>query len=153
MCRERLKSDPFHWKGCSWTLLLFISEFKYVSCYLGVTATDDMKSTCRISVNFGFTFESASMPSYCHIDRMDTFAFMVSKEYNDRGFVQCFLLDEVISRVDRDSPCFVRCKASEVLDMTHYSSKIATGMAGLENLGATCYLNALLQVKLFATIS
>ena len=35
----------------------------------------------------------------------------------------------------------------------NYDSKKMTGMVGLENLGATCYLNALLQVRMVVPTS
>ena len=45
----------------------------------------------------------------------------------------------------------VRIMANKYLDSHKlplgYNSKVATGMVGLANLGATCYLNALLQVQ------
>ena len=44
--------------------------------------------------------------------------------------------------------CHLRAIPKVVVLPYGYNSKVETGMVGLQNLGATCYLNALLQVNI-----
>ena len=67
----------------------------------------------------------------------------------NRGLDPCFNVSEFLPDAD-----FLEIKVAleEIFEPAnaplHYDSKIATNMVGLKNLGATCYLNALLQVIL-----
>lgn len=71
----------------------------------------------------------------------------------DRGFQALFANEELLLHRRPDGTCVVRCElvklpAASVVNQlpTSIESKAVTGMVGLENLGATCYLNALLQM-------
>ena len=72
---------------------------------------------------------------------------------SDRGFVRCFESDEVSTHSCPSGSFIIRCELqllppgvprSHLLGLTE--AKLTTGMVGLDNLGATCYLNALLQM-------
>lgn len=52
--------------------------------------------------------------------------------------------------LDADGALVLRAVATPYFDRSHYDTKEATGKVGLENDGATCYLNSLLQT-LFMT--
>jgi ubiquitin carboxyl-terminal hydrolase 7 len=74
-------------------------------------------------------------------------------EVIDQGFKICFPLDILLQNRWPDGSCTVRCELLSLLptllkdsSSPQTASKLATGMIGLDNLGATCYLNALLQM-------
>lgn len=105
----------------------------------------DMKPGYRITLRCGFTVESATSPTF-ELRTSERNVYDSSGDtYKDFGFRDASI-SVIWNRVASDSPCFFRCNMTELIDFANYSSKEATGMAGLENLGATCYLNALLQV-------
>jgi ubiquitin C-terminal hydrolase len=83
---------------------------------------------------------------------------------NDNGFFTMFPhasfvahLREVYSAENNIGASYVPLRLKVVLEVPylsmpiplHYNSKASTGLVGLENLGATCYLNALLQVCVY----
>lgn len=70
--------------------------------------------------------------------------------------MQCYILKIILHmHVFFDSTKYkMKVYMEEVFEPAYppllgYNSKKITGMVGLENLGATCYLNALLQVSIY----
>jgi ubiquitin C-terminal hydrolase len=45
--------------------------------------------------------------------------------------------------------CYIEEIFQPAIPPPHYKSKLATGMVGIENQGATCYLNSMLQVNYY----
>ena len=149
---DRISSSFVKWKGGTWKILLILNKERLkFSIYLGLQHTDDMDRNFYKNVAFSFVVESKSLPSYTSEKEAEaeyefTYEKLGSEGYNDRGFECYFDFEEVQRRVENDEPCLFRCNFYEVRTKMNYSSKKETGMVGLENLGATCYLNALLQM-------
>ena len=147
-------SPVVNWKGGSWKLLVkpYIDQYerKY-SLYLGLEKTTDMPLNFNVRVNYGFVFESRTERTYYGDEEKQGVHLFYDKafgngDYIDQGFEKLLDMDIVKTRAINDVPCFFRCSFYEVRNKFNYSSKKETGMVGLENLGATCYLNALLQM-------
>ena len=67
----------------------------------------------------------------------------------DWGFHECFKLGDLIAKLSADTrPVNFMCEIEDVVPDPPYNSKKATGLVGLKNQGATCYMNSLLQVRL-----
>ena len=88
------------------------------------------------------TFKKRANPADEDVGR--DHAFNIPMDYiRSNGFVE-------------DGKITIKCHLQEYIVpgkvKWNYNSKLETGMVGLHNLGATCYLNALLQVKNFLLI-
>ena len=81
---------------------------------------------------------------------------MDRKHFLDQGFQNAFhidcreLLNPNVGFLNAQRQITIRVNLDVVFKKTtppiNHNPKLVTGMVGLENLGATCYLNALLQV-------
>ena len=97
------------------------------------------------SVIGGFLFERAQ-------------AELQRSTFLDQGFNNCFVIEtrELINTnagyLNAQRQLTIRVMLDLAFQKTpppiNHNPKLVTGMVGLENLGATCYLNALLQVIL-----
>ena len=143
-----------NWKGGTWKLLVKPYQDAYeqkYSLYLGLQRTPDLPSPYSIKVTYSFVFESKTERTYFG-DEEKTCVYHFhdknfdSSGYMDQGFYNLMDMNVVKRRALVDGPCYFRCHFYEVRTKDNYSSKKETGMVGLENLGATCYLNALLQM-------
>jgi hypothetical protein len=70
---------------------------------------------------------------------------------HDHGTYESLFFSDILPHVDEKRLFRMKIEVTEILKARRnpapgYKSKEATGMVGLENLGATCYLNALLQM-------
>ena len=119
------------------------------------STSQDRGIVCSISnLNFFECFLFFSFLFFCFpfsISQADRYIFGSEKIEGrvDRGFNQWISIHEL-----KKDAVFLEMNVAleEIFEPTraplNYNSKRATDMVGLENLGATCYLNALLQVHL-----
>lgn len=139
----RRKSRPFLWKGVEWTILL-IFKSDGIGLFFGYDDPTSLPSDFVANVSFIFHIAGVTDPS-----AVIQYKFQRPKqpkpEREDFGRFGLFPLRSIPGNRIK-----VTMKLREHFTPKrapfNYDSKASTGMVGLENLGATCYLNSLLQV-------
>lgn len=153
----RRYSNALRIAGVDWKLMVrFNVQDKTFDTYLGVQKTEDTDDDFCMSVNASFQIICPAFPNQKHgcrqgdLDHQYSYLDFDEGGYVDRGFTGAFNYAELKQFFDADIPTdlYFRCTFYETkrFNFANYSSRDATGMVGLENLGATCYLNALLQM-------
>ena len=154
--RQYRHKKAFQWKGIDWLLVVCRGgEHSSVGCFVGI---DDSAPK---------TFQPFSVSARYHIlNEQGEIAVSSIEEYTckfepnpsldehgcfDRGTFDNLFYSDILPHVDEKRLFRIKIELSEIVQPRQnpgpgYKSKEATGMVGLENLGATCYLNALLQM-------
>ena len=108
--------------------------------------------TCEDVVNMGITIFVKARIFLNKVKKWKGIGFPLKHFSDDQAGIQDDLFNlkatTALQRKDGSgsSPPPTTSTATKKGYTAPYNSKLATGMVGLENLGATCYLNALLQV-------
>eukprot|EP01041_Mallomonas_annulata_P006734 gene6734-13632_t len=148
-----------HWNDAEWFLLLRTnSDNGYLDVFVGIklaSLPDDWHLT--FNATFVLVHNNPSKNRYAEAVTRHTFRKPLGQNSGlvsiDIGKTQLFEapLENLLTDPGfTNDGCFqVECRLEELVIKGHmrwnYDSKTETGMVGLQNLGATCYLNALLQ--------
>jgi hypothetical protein len=148
----------YNWKGAEWTATLRIQNNGFQG-YAAITNCSNLPDEWSLRVQYEFSLVPVrDLPPGIAIPKSpcDVYNFQKPEgDFEDRGKDFICSMDEwnIVKSyfTTEDGHAIVKCKykALPVLFTKPYSgfsSKERLGMVGLENLGATCYLNALLQV-------
>eukprot|EP01038_Epipyxis_sp_PR26KG_P010572 gene10572-14200_t len=156
-----LSSTPFIWNGIEWSTLLILQVQKNaIGVFTGYEHSSHFPSNFNLRLRLKYQIlDEKDDVLFSSSTPINEFTFTRSLENRrfDFGAYESFTgFRQILVELQRSShngdSFGLRIKTimeTVFMPATHtigYNSKASTGMVGLENLGATCYLNALLQM-------
>ena len=150
--------DVYDWKGARWTATLRM-EGEGLRGFAAITECSQLPEDYLLQVCYEFMLVPiVDLPDGHRAPRSQTDIYIFKKpagDFEDRGLGYICSLQDVQNNseyyVTPDNCVIIKCRMRALpfsfsKPLTGFNSREAVGMVGLENLGATCYLNALLQV-------
>ena len=164
---------PIYWKNAFWSVK-WRTVSDRIHAYVGLNSCSQLPNDWMLKYKYSFALcpvprtritkdETDDIESSTDEDstlafkwtdvQTNTFTKPLS-EYHDHSVLwlpsPSFIAANANTYITPDNTILLKCRLQAIpipYAIHHgYNSKQSTGMVGLENLGATCYLNALLQV-------
>lgn len=165
---------PIYWKSALWSVKWRTLHDRIIA-YVGLNSCSQLPDDWMLKYKYSFalcpvpriakddkdekddnessTDEDSSLAIKWTDVQTNTFVKPTS-EYHDHSVLSLpspsFIAANASTYITPDNTLLLKCRLQAIpipYGIQHgYNSKQSTGMVGLENLGATCYLNALLQV-------
>ena len=156
--KQYRKRKAYHWKGIDWLLVVAKSydvTDPTVGCFLGFDDTAPKTfQPFSVCAKYHILNKQGDIVASSIEDFVCNFAPNPKLDEHkcfDKGGFDSLVLSDILKFADEKRQLRLKIQLIEQLQARPnpapgYKSKEATGMVGLENLGATCYLNALLQM-------
>eukprot|EP01083_Nonionella_stella_P131134 398118_1 len=156
--RQKMYSDEFDFNGIAFRLLLFPHGnryLNYISAYVQIPESEFAKHPAgwRLEVRFKIVVKNREKSK----SKMHAHHHIFNSTENDRGYDRIIIRSEILEPdsgfLDADGSLTVVTGVEVVFSEDpppwnvdlNYNSKKETGLVGLKNQGATCYMNSFLQ--------